>query len=322
MDRHFIPAVISHPDFVETGTLQGSTGAYVWVVVDPVRHPLCVWQQGGEGGAAYGKTALSLHAALFTNGPMMGRRLAGRWKVTRKGLPLALLVGTGLGAGLGALGSALIRHGKRGRLWSAMAGGAAGAATIWQWVFRNWIPCGAIRGATHAIDDERNFDQEGATHSWFGRKGSEFFDYAMGDGDLPPDMFEGMGGLTRLIRNYEIPSRDPANANYNAGFDILATKHGIVAWALVPLPTEPLSTENRSSGKAERQTLAGVLVAIGSRKHLDGQAVANRLCAMGARDAVATDQRGAVMLGTDTRFLIGPPLAHRQKMQKYGLYCQ
>jgi hypothetical protein len=88
-----------------------------------------------------------------------------------------------------------------------------------------------------------------------------------------------------------------------------------VAWGLVPLD------RGRDSDAKQAEPIKGVIAIVGGRT-LDCETAAARLCAIGARDAVAMDQSACIMMGKARHFMIGPPPLHRQAMQLYGLYCR
>ena len=152
----------------------------------------------------------------------------------------------------------------------------------------------------------RNFDDEGARHAWFGRSEVEFASYGIGDGDLPADVKEGTGGLILLLHDYRIVGQRVGDLGYRRDFAELAAKKGVVAWALVP------------TGDG---TDSGVLVVLGSRR-MDAATAASALRCIGARDAVATDQSGSIMMGSGRTRVLPTPSGPRLSMQVYGLYCR
>jgi hypothetical protein len=66
----------------------------------------------------------------------------------------------------------------------------------------------------------------------------------------------------------------------------------------------------------------GVVLVAATRRRTGSATLAGRLATLGVRDAVATDTSGCAMLGIRRRFLVGPPLPHRQSIQRYGLCCR
>jgi hypothetical protein len=299
--RSFIPSVVGHPAFDSAGVAHGrGAGGARWAVVDPQRHPLCMWGRPGRAGWSYGRTARGLDAVLFTNGPMMGKRLPGGRKLTRSRVPVDFALWTVAG---GAAGGRLA--GPRSALGRAV-GAAAGVVVAWGRTFTGWEPCGRVRGSTAGIEDTRDFDQEGPRHAWFGRTGRDFASYRIDDGDLPAGVEEGTGGLILLVKDHRVVDRQPGAPGYRRDFAELATKKGVVAWGLVP--TGP------GGG-------TGVLVVLGGRR-LDAAGAAATLQSIGTRDAVATDQSGSVMMGSGRRYFLPRPALPRQCMQLYGLSCR
>jgi hypothetical protein len=122
-----------------------------------------------------------------------------------------------------------------------------------------------------------------------------------------------VGGLISIVREFRMPDRSPSDPAFDADFAALADKQGVAAWALIDLP------HRGSAGSTGRVRAGGVLFVLGSRERTAADAGV-ALAALGARDAVATDQRGSVMLGTGRYLAIAPP-PHRQLIQHYGLCC-
>jgi hypothetical protein len=296
----FLSIAMTHPNFRAIGSISGRIADTAWAVVDPQRHPLFVWARASRLPGSYARSAQALDAVVVTNGPMMGKRLPGGRKVTRSWLPVEFALRGAIGASAGVLAGSRRRTPGPDGLIGAAVGVAIAAARS----FTRWMPCGTVRGA--GVDDRRNFDSEGARHAWFGRRPGTGFDaYGIGDGDLPADVVEGMGGLILLVRDYLVVGRVPGEPGYRRDFAELGRKRGVVAWGLLP-----------AAGGSD----TGVLVVLGGRG-LDAVTAADALVSMGARDAVATDQSGSVLMGSRHTWLLRRPNLLRQSMQNYGLCC-
>ena len=311
----FIPEVVVGADFLTGGIAYGHDEDCWWAVVDPRKHPLCVWKKCIPGPAAYGRSARTLDAAIFTNGPMMGKRVGRTRKVTRGLAVSEFAIATGTGVICGLAGG--LRFGSP--YLGGIGGALVGIGLAWLRTFTNWVPCGAVFSAHSGIDDRRNFDSE--SHAWLGRFEHDFSSYRVGLGDPPKGVCEGLGGLILLVRYFRPASTKIGDAASNDDFAQLCRKNGVVAWGLVPLDRAAHGADERGPGSNRTDALAGVIVVIGSRT-LNGEVVAARLCAIGTRDAVAMDQSACIMMGAARQFVIGPPPLHRQEMQLYGLYCQ
>ena len=296
----FVRNVISQPCFRDSGVSYGSSAHCCWAVVDIGVHPLYVWRKSGRRIDAYSRSGRHLDAAVFTNGPMMGKRLGGRRKLTRRWAASELMRWTSGGA----VGGFLLGRESRSRLGAALGGAALGTLHAWRRIFTSWSACGDVLSRRNGIVDRRNFDFEGETHAWFGRFSTEFGSYAVGDGQLPDGVSEGLGGLIRIVRAFEPAGMTRCDSDFAA----LSAKKGVAAWGLVPLACR--------SGERD-----GILVVLASRR-LDAAAAAALLCSIGTREAVATDQSGSVMMGARQEFMVGPPPIHRQAMQTYGLCCR
>jgi hypothetical protein len=311
----FIPKVVVGPDFLTGGVAYGHDEDSWWAVVDPGKHPLCVWKKCVPGPAAYGRSARTLDAAIFTNGPMMGKRVGRTRKVTRGSAVWEFAIGTGTGVICGLAGGL-----RSGSPYLVGIGGAMiGIGLAWLRIFTNWVPCGAVFSACSGIDDRRNFD--GESHAWLGRFGHDFSSYRVGLGHPPNGVCEGLGGLILLVRNFRPAGTKIGDAAFNDDFAQLSKKNGVVAWGLVPLDRAARGADEPGPDTNRTEAPAGVIVVIGSRA-LNGEVVATRLCAIGTRDAVAMDQSACIMMGAAGQFVIGPPPLHRQDMQLYGLYCR
>jgi hypothetical protein len=307
-----IPRVVSEPPFRANG-IDCRPWADAWLtVVDPVKHPLEVWRRRHSSARSYAESALVRDAALFTNGPMMGKRVWPGVKQTRAVVAAEL----GLAAAGGALAGAApagrrVGAGAAGRVAGGAIGATLGSLAIWTHAFRRWTPCGQVAAAAAGINLRKSFDDEGLRHSWIGRYADGFSDYQIGYGDLPAGIVEGVGGLLMLVQDHapaDIKHRSGVSADaadVGADLTMLGAKPGIVAWGLVPL---------------EVRGLDGVIAVFGSRV-MDANTAAEVLARIGARAAVGMDQRGAVMLGMRGSCLIRPP-RHRQVMQTYGLCCR
>jgi hypothetical protein len=194
-------------------------------------------------------------------------------------------------------------------LAAVVVGATLGAAAGWWLALTGWIPCGVVRSAAAGIDDRRDFRAEGATHAWIGRRECGFGGCAIGLGHPPTDLPEAMGGLLPLVIECAPVDVDPAAPGFHRDAARARTKAPLVAWALLPLPTV--------SGGSD-----GVILVVATRRPAASTTLAVRLAALGVRDAVATDTSGCAMLAAGRRFLLGPPLPHRQSIQRYGLCCR
>jgi hypothetical protein len=284
---------LDRPGFRSTGVAEGGEGSFAWVLVDPERHPLVVWERAQR--RSYAATARGLEAAAFTNGPYVGR--IGRAAVAAR-------IG-----GCTAVGGALLQtRGAQKRPAAVAALGAlAGLGVGWWLALTGWEPCGLVRSEANGIDDRRNWRGEGATHGWIGRSGEGFGSYAVGLGNPPDGLREAMGGLIPLIVNGEVLGADPADPNYHPDYARSRTKKQLVTWCLLPTPNAP-------SG--------GVLLVVATRDRAASAELATHLSALGVTGAVATDSSGCAMLGSGRHFVLGPPHLHRQTIQLYGLCCK
>ncbi|RBP14138.1 hypothetical protein DFR50_110164 [Roseiarcus fermentans] len=286
----FIAKVVGRADFAANGILLGSRDGRHWAVVDPRRHPLQVWRK--KPGAFYANSARDLNAAIFTNGPMMGKRV-GMLKITR-GAVVTVVAGA---TAIGALAGLAV-----GRNWvSGLIGAAVCAGAAWIRVFADWTPCGTVCGRDQGVLDRRNFDDEADAHAWIGRFGQDFASYRIGRGDLPPDACEGLGGLVLLLADYAPASGRIGDRSYHRDFAQLGRKEGVVSWGLAP---------------------GHEVIAVIGGKTMNAADVAAIHRSIGARDAVAMDLNACSMMGSAGRFFIGPPPWHRQSMQIYGLCCK
>jgi hypothetical protein len=282
---------LDQPGFRSTGVAEGSEGSFAWVLVDPERHPLVVWERARR--RSYARTAQGLEAAAFTNGPYVGR--LGRAAV-------AMRLGACVAAGV--LGGGVL--GQR-RAVGVVLGGLAGLGLGWSLALTGWEPCGLVRSETAGIDDRRDWRGEGATHGWIGRDGEGFDSYAVGLGNPPAGLREAMGGLIPLIVGGEVLDADPVEPKYHPDYARSRTKKQLVTWSLLPTP-----------GAAN----PGALLVVATRDRVASAELATHLTALGVTGAVATDSSGCAMLGSGRRFALGPPRLHRQAIQQYGLCCQ
>jgi hypothetical protein len=210
----FIPKLVADSGFLRAGVAYGYDDDCWWAVVDPRVHPLYVWKKHGRGMTAYSSSAQALNAAIFTNGPMMGKRLGPMRKLTRSSVSWAFAKW----ASAGMIGGLVAGRWLHLRYLCGIGGAAIGIAYAWRRSFTNWIPCGIVYSHDAGIDDRRNFDDEGKTHAWFGRFASDFSSYCIGDGDLPKGVREGLGGLVRLVKNSVPAGKNIDDAAFNCDF--------------------------------------------------------------------------------------------------------
>ncbi len=295
---------LDRPGFRSTGIAEGGEGSFAWVLVDPERHPLVVWER--ERLHSYAGTARELDAAVFTNGPYVGR--LSRTAVAAR-LGGCVAVGAIAGASRSVVPLSCIagqRNHATGRGQWAL-GALAGLGLGWWLTLTGWEPCGLVHSEENGIDDRRDWRGEGATHGWIGRGGERFDSYAVGLGNPPEGLREAMGGLIPLIVGGEVLGADPADPNYHPDYARSRTKKQLVTWCLLPTP-------DTQSG--------GALLAVATRDRAASAELATHLTALGVTGAVATDSSGCAMLGCGRRFVLGPPRLHRQTIQQYGLCCK
>jgi hypothetical protein len=302
---------LDRPGFRSTGVAEGGEGgegSFAWVLVDPERHPLVVWERAPR--RIYARTARELDAAVFTNGPYVGR--IGRAAVAAR-LSACVAAGAIAGASRSVVPLSCIAGQRnhatcRGRSAAGAALGAlVGLGLGWRAALSGWQPCGLVRSEAAGIDDRRDWRGEGATHGWIGRSGENFESYAVGLGNPPEGLREAMGGLIPLIVDGEVLGADPADPNHHPDYARSRTKKQLVTWCLLPTPNAQGS---------------GALLVVATRDRAASAELATHLIDLGVTGAVATDSSGCAMLGSGRRFVLGPPHLHRQTIQQYGLYCK
>ncbi len=284
-----LSALIESFSYRTDGWARTSIDSFHVVAIDPGRHLLQVWTTGGSlVPLRYVRAANESGGLVTTNGPMMG-------KLNRRGKRVGRvrIISTG-GLAVTAAGAvaATTRSVRRG-----LAVGAVGTAAAWFRSFGGWIPCGFVRSSSNDINDRSDFENEGPTFGWIGRRDGSHAP-VIGRGQLPDDIAEGMGGLLLLMTD-GVPIRAGTADVFMANIARLGNKRGVVAWAT---------------------TDAGAVVVVASASHNVHDAT-NLLLLLGARDAIATDQRRCVVLIVDGTTLLGPPPPARQQLQRYGLSC-
>lgn len=294
---------LDRPGFGETGVTEGGDESFSWVLVDPERHPMVVWERAPR--RSYAATARALEAAIFTNGPYVGR--IGRAAVAAR---LGACVAAGA---IGGAGWALLqtigtqKRQARRQVVGAALGAIAGFGFGWWAALTGWEPCGAVHSETNGINDRRDWRGEGATHGWIGRSGEGFDSYAVGLGNPPEGLREAMGGLIPLIAGGEVLGADSDDPNHHPDYARSRTKKQLVTWCLLPTPNAQGS---------------GALLVVATRDRAASAQLATHLIDLGVTGAVATDSSGCAMLGSGRRFFLGPPHLHRQTIQQYGLCCK
>ena len=289
-----VRGALERPSFKSSGVAEGGDGSFSWVLVDPARHPLVVWERRPGSPRSYAATARALDAAVFSNGPYVGR--IGRAAVAAR-------MGGCVAAGA-AGGAALARRRAVGVGFGAVAGVAAG----WWVALTGWEPCGFVHSEQAGVDDRRDWRGEGRTHGWIGRGGEGFESYGVGLGNPPDGLREAMGGLIPLIVDGTVLGAEPTAPSYHPDYARSRTKKRLVTWSLLPTPDSPHGS--------------GALLVVATRNRGASAGLATHLLDLGVSGAVATDSSGCAMLGRGRRFVLGPPSPHRQAVQQYGLCCK
>jgi hypothetical protein len=345
--RSFIPTVLQHQRFRNTGFLRGDSAVgYHWVVLDPRRHPLYVWKEQFHLSHVleeehYQQTAFGLNAAAFSNGPMMEYpRFMDLVKTLLKKIgawTLAAVLGATIVAGLitGGLGLPV--------LVAALAAGGSGIVAgiiraILDWT-RGGVPFGFVKGDRHWVDDA-GMGYNGELVSFGRGSTTAFSSYSLTRGHAPAGYEEGIGGLIALVIGYAAQTAT-AGPNYNKPFSDLSAKGGIASWALIPLGDTSTTShaaipdiDGATSGPLTADELRGIdLVMPGDTTPLDGVImvagkrtgfgeIAGYYASIGARDAIALDGSDSVMVGSGSTSYLGPLPWYKDGIQKYGFFAQ
>lgn len=332
-DRAFIPNVLKENLFIARGYLVGQSNGLHWIVVDPRRHPMYVWEK--KRTDAYVSTATGLGAVAFTNGPMMEHRSMAK-RIAVGAVAGAVVVG-GVALKLAWGGPKVWLIGAVAALGGAVIGGAIAAFSVGR-----GVPFREVRGKHHDIYDE------GAGNTtalcWLRRAGGTDFatyDVTFGDDtrkwkDVDAEVID---GLICLIKGFAPMSASQSAPNYNEPFKNLSTARAAV-WALIPLNTPAPPVPDPSGIPAELLVrplgpgdLAGVtlfvpgystpmngvlLAAAGPRSTTSVQQI---LIKIGARDAVGMDGNESMMIGSGgDAFQASATL--REPLLDFGFYCK
>jgi hypothetical protein len=284
-----LSALIESSSYQSEGWTRTSIDSFHVVAIDQSRHPLQVWTTGHSWvPLRYVRAAKKSGGLVTTNGPMMGKLNRRGKRVGR----LRIIATGGLAVATAGAVAATTRSVGRGLLV-----GAVGTTVAWFRSFGGWIPCGFVQSSSNNIDDRSDFRNEGPTFGWIGRRAGSPVP-VIGRGQLPEDITDGMGGLLLLMAD-GVPIRAGTQDVFTANIARLGDKRGVVAWAT---------------------TETGAVVVVGSASH-DVHGATELLLSLGARDAIATDQKRCVVLIVDGTMLVGPPPPARQQLQRYGLSC-
>jgi hypothetical protein len=341
--RTFIPQVLTHQKFRQNGYLVGEASGIYYIVIDPGRHVMHVWQEDSSG---YVQTAKSLGACGFSNGPMMEPMNA---RVTAWSIAGGTIAGAGAGVAATWYWSLTGPWGVVVVIGGAVVGAGAGFAGAAAAGVVNARPYNVVKGNKHSIDDA------GMGHNgelaWFGRRvATDFAAYGMKQGkDFGDHNEEVLAGLVPIIMNFTPNSTTENAINYNSQYAKLVNAIGGVVWSLVPLnaatsgiqlpPSDP-EFGDWTRGPLTAADLSGVdLTMPGATAPLTGVVVvmgkdflgfakdaARRLLSIGGRDAVAMDGSNSAMLGSFAELLpiyggaSGEPGFGRDTIQRYGIY--
>jgi len=296
----FFPRVLRNADFQKQGVLFGEETAIAkdckWVVIDPNRHKLEIWEKSSPT-ADFVTSGQALNASVFTNGPMVHARNDGNKYL------------------LGA------EYFARGILYDASSGVLVRSfSDSLKTIKRNWDraadevfegpPYGDVIGLRRNINARA--PQSSMHLGYFGRdSGTGFESYKIGLGD-PAGLTEASGGLySPAILNYQVT---PDAHGPNQWF----------YWGLAPLKPEG------SEGADLRDALAAYAAAGGPKPVTGlivglfyhsggGGGIVQHLADIGVRDAVKLDGGDSVLLGHDKTVLWGDGMSgYKRVWMRWG----
>jgi hypothetical protein len=295
--QSFFANVLRDPDFQSNGVLFGENPDLVrdcnWVVIDPNRHKLQVWQKSfpTQDFVAAGQ---SLKASVFTNGPMVHSRVPGNDYLAAAGY---VLEGTALDIGEAFSRSQGMPHtGKYSQQrWDDLADDWFGGA-----------PYGDVISNSNLVNVKA--PPAKSVLGFFGRSsGTDFSSYKIGIGG-PMGLGEGSGGL------YE-----PAIVNYAAKPDT----HGSNRWFFWGLA--PIKATSDNSGL---ESAISAYQKVGTSKPVTGLIVGllysgndhvQLLVDIGIKDAVKLDGSDSVLFGHDSEILYGTDMSpYKRVWMRWG----
>jgi len=315
--KRFLPAILDNDDFRRKGVLFGEEPTIArdckWVVIDPNRHKLRVWEKAFPT-SDFVVAGQSLGASVFTNGPMVHARSDGN--------KYAL--------GAEYVGKA-VSHSLGNRIFMAFAGRKAMVmddrltirpvrqSDVDKVLNAHWNkaaddvfqgpPFGNIVSFSNQI--QVTAPQMGMTLGYFGRgEGTDFDSYKIGVGD-PLGLAEASGGL------YE-----PAILNYKVTPDTHGSNQWFY-WGLAPLKAEAADETVLKTALAGYAAAGGPKpvsgLIIGMFYHGGNGGVVQHLADVGVRDAVKLDGSDSVMLGHDSTLEWGDAMtAYKRVWMRWG----
>jgi hypothetical protein len=279
----FLPAVLRDADFQRNGILFGEEQGgdapkdCRWVVIDPNRHKLEVWQKSSptQDYVAAGQT---LNASVFTNGPFIQYK-ANTYLAHAGYYAQGAITAFGLSS---APSTDMMRRMDQG--WNAAA--------------LDWFgggPVGYVIGSARGV----KITKPCAHLGYFGRgTGTDFASYKIGQGD-PGTLAEAIGGLFAPgVTDYKI-----------ADYESKCQANQWFFWGLAPLAADDARFKETGladalasySGAGSAKPVPGLLVGL----YYCSSSHAQLLVDIGVKDAVKLDGSDSVLFGHGDTVLVG-----------------
>lgn len=334
----FLPAVLSNAEFQRTGVLFGENPDLAndckWVVVDPNRHKLAIWNKP-HLTADFRECAKALNATVFTDGTMQHSRYEGSG-ITGKvkgGFGYGMAEGQKLAANLviksfsvgAAIGTWLSTSGAEYRAQMKRLNKAekeviqeAEDDADMEWFIAG--PFGSVIGKDGKIPNtarrgntiEEKLNDTSMQLGYFGRgAGTNFESYKIGKGE-PVDLVEAAGGLY-----------DPEILNGK----VTPVRHFPTMWfwwglapVKAPQGSDPDGVKNALAVYAAspgNRAVTGLIVGLYVNDRTDKVQL---LADVGVTDAVRLDGGDSVLLGHGKTVIVGETMSHHKRIWlQYGI---
>lgn len=313
--KSFFSAVLNDGDFQKNGIVFGEQDEprhCKWVVVDPNRHVLRVWEKRSRT-ADFVAAGQGLNASVFTNGPFFsyasstqtGGKEYGWLKYQASSAVFSLATGL---------------HNLTADVRDAIPFGApTNTPRIPNWApkaFSDYQADTHLGGTPvgHVISaGQLKCSSRAPNLAYFGRnQGTGFSSYTIGSGRDPTGLSEAIGGILMAIQNYAI---DPGERGINS--------NQYVYWGLAPLAATDLRFNNtglaaalQAYAKAPKGgTVAGLIFGMFYQNNSHAQLMLD----IGVKDAVRLDGSDSTLFGRGQTVLWGEGMVHYKRIaQQYG----
>ena len=304
----FFANVVTQQEFLDRGILFGTdvstnSGTIHWVVVDPGRFSIQVWQKPRTRDD-FVRIGASLGASLFTNGPYVGHKFRTSIKFPEWS---------------GIMAGGIVRY--------LVSGYNAAKRSVAARIY-NFYPIGKLQGVARGVP-RTGTNIQNLAHFGMSRPGN-FRDYVMADGQAPSGLAEAISGLAWIVRQFNPETPLPPNRYCHWGLADFQQQN--------PPLVNPLAGQSQMQSAIRiydtyrrqqyeenpfqpiplsQAALSGVLFSCA----YTGQPINTILAQILIKEAVSLDGSDSVLFGRGSTVMVGNNMSDEKRVGMHWGYC-